>query len=81
MTVRAGGVDFPGWRAWGDGERGTLQTELDTGLIILRLQPGTHAVTLRFEDTPLRRRAAWASGIALLACVVLLAGARGAGRR
>jgi len=81
VTLRFGVFYFPGWRAWVDGEPATLQTELNTGLIILRLQPGTHAVTLRFEDTPLRRRAAWASGIALLACVVLLAGARGAGRR
>jgi hypothetical protein len=57
---------FPGWRGWLDGQPVALRPSESTGLITLDVPAGEHELTLRFEDTPLRRLAAVVSLIGLV---------------
>jgi hypothetical protein len=58
---------FPGWRGWLDGQPILLGAAEGTGLITFDMPAGDHEVTLRFEDTPLRRLAAIISLLGLVA--------------
>jgi hypothetical protein len=60
---------FPGWRGWVDGQPVALRPAEGTGLITLDAPAGEHEITLRFEDTPLRRLAAVVSLLGLVATV------------
>ncbi|MCX7838182.1 MAG: hypothetical protein N2559_01815 [Anaerolineae bacterium] len=62
---------FPGWTAYRDGERIAIEPYGEQGLILVHVPAGSHIVTLRFEDTPIRRIGAV---ISLLALFVTLGG-------
>lgn len=64
---------YPGWRAYVDGAPVDVRPEGPLGVIVLDLPAGEHTVSIRFDETPLRRIANWTSllsagGIAYL-CV------------
>ncbi len=60
---------FPGWRAYVDGNRVPIEIAHPEGFVTLRIPQGEHDVLVRFEDTP-PRRIGW--GIALLGIAFLL---------
>jgi hypothetical protein len=74
-------VQFPtllwaGWRATIDGAPAELRTQPGSGLMIIDLPPGEHALTLILERTPVRLAAEWLSLIAFIVVVALLVGGR-----
>jgi len=63
---------YPGWAVTVDGAPAAIRPEGPLGLITLDLPAGSHTVSIRFGETPLRRVANWitlltAGGAALLA--------------
>ncbi|MHB0857414.1 MAG: 6-pyruvoyl-tetrahydropterin synthase-related protein [Anaerolineae bacterium] len=62
---------LPGWEAQVDGNRQGVEPLQGLGLVGLRLEPGAHEVSLRFEGAPVRRYTAWLSLAALLAWMSL----------
>ncbi|MHB1293759.1 MAG: 6-pyruvoyl-tetrahydropterin synthase-related protein [Anaerolineae bacterium] len=56
---------LPGWEATVDGAPQGVEPLQGLGLVGLRLEPGTHEVSLRFEGTPVRRYTGWLSLAAL----------------
>ncbi len=60
---------YPGWRATVDGETAPITPDTPSGRITFAVPEGTHDVTLRFGETPLRR---WANGLSLISLVALL---------
>ena len=62
---------FPGWEATVDGRPQGVEPLQGLGLIGLRLEPGAHRVRLRFEHTPTRRYATWASLVGLMVMVAV----------
>lgn len=62
---------FPGWTAYRDGQRLEIEPYGEQGLILVHVPTGSHVVTLRFEDTPIRQIGAV---ISLLALVITLGG-------
>jgi hypothetical protein len=76
--IEAALFDYPNWRVRIDGQAVPHETSSPQGLIMFAVPPGTHAVSLRLEDTLPRRAgnalslASWSAvGIAL--AVLLLA--------
>ena len=61
-VVQLGTVYFPGWKAYDNEEFLPLEPEPSTGLLTMQLSPGTHHITIRFEDTPVRK---WSHYISL----------------
>ncbi len=61
--------DFPGWKAYVDGQETPIQIATPEGFVTLWVPAGRHEVVLRFEDTP-PRTAGWI--IAGASLVVLL---------
>jgi hypothetical protein len=53
-TVRVGTVYFPGWKAYSDEQGIALEPEPSTGLLTMNISPGSHVITIRFENTPIR---------------------------
>ena len=53
-VVQVGSVYFPGWKAYNNGLPIPLAPEQPSGLATLPLSLGTHDITIRFEDTPIR---------------------------
>lgn len=60
---------YPGWRVTVDGEAVPITPDTPSGRITFAVPEGTHDVTLRFGETPLRR---WANGVSLISLVALL---------
>jgi hypothetical protein len=58
---------FAGWEATLDGAPAAVSPSAPEGLIDLRVPPGRHAIEIRFDSTPLRRDASYASIAAALA--------------
>ncbi len=62
--------DFPGWKAYVDGQETAITIAKPEGLITLKVPAGEHEVLLRFEDTP-PRTAGWiVAGVGLIAFFV-----------
>jgi len=58
--------DFPGWRAYVDGQETPITIAKPEGLITLKVPAGEHEVLLRFADTP-PRTAGWiVTGVGLI---------------
>ena len=64
---------FPGWRAWVDDLEVSVTASEPEGLLTAEMPAGTHAVTLRFDDTPLRR---FANGLSLAGVAAAVAMSR-----
>lgn len=62
---------FPGWTLYVDGKKSYLEMTRD-GLMTFSLNQGKHMVELRFNDTMVRRLAAWLSLAGLFVCLCLL---------
>jgi hypothetical protein len=45
---------YPGWNAWVDGAKIQIETERESGAMLLGVPKGEHTVELKFTDTPLR---------------------------
>jgi hypothetical protein len=58
---------FPGWVGTIDGSPLVLSPAPPYGAISFRAPPGRSIVELRFEATPVRRAASWASALSLVA--------------
>ncbi len=69
FTARFNTFYFPGWRAYLDGEPAPIEISSPQGLIEVAVPAGEHRLSLRFEDTPVRR---WANGLSIAALLVLL---------
>ena len=52
--LRVSTFNFPGWRAYLDGQPVGIQTEKDTGAMLVQVPEGTHNLVLKFTDTPVR---------------------------
>ena len=61
---------FPGWTGTIDGSPLALSAAPPYGAIAFRAPPGRSVVELRFEATPVRRVASWASALSLLATLL-----------
>ena len=66
--LRIGTLYFPGWNAYDHGVLMSIEPENLTGLLTLRLAPGSHDLLIRFEDTPVRTVSQY---ISLVSVVVL----------
>lgn len=75
--VRADIQYFPGWAVTVDGTPRAFDYQDPAGLIEFTLDPGLHAVSLAFHDTPVRRLAEGISLLALLGLLLAAAGVRG----
>jgi len=75
FVLRLYTFDFPGWRAYVDGEQVEIEKASPEGFITLRVPQGQHEVLVRFEDTP-PRTAGWiisaASLPVLIAALILM---------
>ena len=69
-------MHWPGWVGAVDGEQVTIRPSPGSGLIMLDVPPGKHAVTLQLKHTPVRLAAEWVSLAALLLTLWLLRPAR-----
>lgn len=67
---------FPGWTATLGQQRIEIEPYGEQGLILARVPAGSHIVTLRFQDTPIRQIGAVISALALLFTLVFLLCAR-----
>ncbi|MBI5649195.1 MAG: hypothetical protein HZC40_01920 [Chloroflexi bacterium] len=67
---------FPGWRATLDDQPLDIEPFGEQGLILARVPAGSHAIKIRFEDTPIRQIAAFVSGISVLIAGALIATGR-----
>jgi hypothetical protein len=72
FTARLHTLYFPGWRAYLDGEEVPLKISDPGGFIEVDLPAGSHELSLRFEDTPVRTLANVLSILSLLACLGLV---------
>jgi hypothetical protein len=86
LSIRT--FNFPGWTATVDGHQARLGTGAELGEMFLDLEAGSHAITLDFLETPVRRRGKLLNLAALIAVagIVCVASAlrwrnRSAGRR
>ena len=59
--------DFPGWRAWIDGERVDIERANPEGFVTMEVPPGQHMVEVGFKDTPVRAVAWGVSAVGALA--------------
>ncbi len=62
--------DYPGWKAWVDGQEVAIHRVPPLGLMEVDVPAGQHHLSLRFTDTPLRK-GAW--GISLLGLALVAA--------
>ncbi|MEJ5308680.1 MAG: 6-pyruvoyl-tetrahydropterin synthase-related protein [Anaerolineae bacterium] len=62
--------DFPGWKAYVDGQETAITIAKPEGLITLKVPAGEHEVLLRFEDTPPRTAGWLIAGTGLIAFFV-----------
>ena len=69
---------FPGWKAYLDGVETQIRKEEKVGAMLVRIPKGTHALLLRFEDTPVRH---YAKIISLASVLVVLSLVLFPGRR
>jgi len=56
---------YPGWEATVNGAAQGVEPLAGLGMIGLRLEPGSHTVRLRLEQTPVRQYAEWMSTLGL----------------
>lgn len=61
-VIQVGTVYFPGWKVYVNEELFPLEPEQSTGLLTMQLSPGIHHISIRFEDTPVRK---WSEYISL----------------
>jgi hypothetical protein len=54
-VFRLNTFNFPGWKAWIDGEPTVIDDQNKYRLITLNISKGTHWVSVKFTDTPIRR--------------------------
>ena len=70
---------YPGWKAYLDGVEMPIKTEENDGAMLVNIPKGTHALLLKFEDTPVRHYAkiiSLASVLIVLSLVLFSAGRR-----
>jgi hypothetical protein len=72
--VRVNTPAFPGWRVSVDGADVGFRQEPGSGYMLVDLQPGTHTLETRFENTPVRRAGNLASLFSLLMLPLLVLG-------
>jgi hypothetical protein len=68
LSIRT--FNFPGWTATVDGHQARLGTGAELGEMFLDLEAGSHAITLEFLETPVRRR----GKLLNLAALIVVAG-------
>ncbi|NJN99933.1 MAG: hypothetical protein HC875_40420, partial [Anaerolineales bacterium] len=66
FTLRFWQFDYPGWQAQLDGAPTPIRPEPETGLILIDIPAGQHALTLHFGETPGRLVALSLTGLTLL---------------
>lgn len=81
VTLRLPMFAFPAWGLSVDGAPQALRPDPDTGLVLVDLAPGRHAVGLRWVDLPAERTGRVITLIALIALAALLFLQRRAARR
>lgn len=68
--------DFPGWKAYLDGQPVEIDVARPEGYVTIPVSAGTHEVLVRFESTPARRLAWGMTGGGVVASLLILLGAR-----
>ena len=71
MTLRGQRIFFPGWQVYVDGEPVRTYPSGAMGLVTAEVPPGNHVVSMRFQDTLIRRVALLVSGVSILLVLVL----------
>lgn len=64
--------NFPGWTAYIDGKKATIEDTNDLKLINVSVPGGVHELTFRFEDTNIRKIGNVISGLTIIALIILL---------
>lgn len=54
LTLRIRTFNFPGWKAYIDGNQTEIKREDGSGAMLINIPAGDHTLELRFEDTPIR---------------------------
>jgi len=72
-TLLIGTLYFPGWNAYLDGYMLSVGQERMTGLMTLQIPQGKHVVTMRFEDTRIRKIGQYLS-LGTVSLLVILGG-------
>jgi hypothetical protein len=70
LSLRLPVFAFPAWQAFVDGRPQAFAIDRETGVIVLDLEPGVHAVQLRFGRLSSEITGFWISALAL--CVLLM---------
>lgn len=55
IVFRLNTYNFPGWSAYVDGNKSTINDQNDLKLIRLNIPSGQHDIRFKFEDTPVRK--------------------------
>jgi len=69
LTVKFSTFFYPGWTARIDGLNAQIAVDKDTGAMLIDIPKGKHALTLKFQDTPIRY---YSKIISLFSFVVLI---------
>jgi hypothetical protein len=70
FTLRLFHYDYPGWRAWLDGQPASITPEADTGFMLIDIPAGQHTLKVRFGETPGRVAAMLLSGLTVIGLVI-----------
>jgi uncharacterized membrane protein YfhO len=69
LTIKFSTFFYPGWTARIDGLNSKIAVDKDSGAMLIDIPKGKHAVTLKFQDTPIRY---YSKIISLLSFVILI---------
>jgi uncharacterized membrane protein YfhO len=72
LTVRIRTFNFPGWKAYVDNRQVAIKTEKDTGAMLIDIPEGKQALTLKFEDTPIRYYSKLISSVSFFIMMIFL---------
>ena len=70
-VLRVNVFDFPGWKAFNDGEEMAIEETGKLRLITLKIPQGEHRIEVIFTNTPVRRLA---NLVSLVSIIIILAG-------
>jgi hypothetical protein len=72
LIVRVRTFNFPGWKAYVDKTPTYIETEKDTGAMLIEISQGKHELVLRFEDTAIRYYSKIISLVSIIIVAVLI---------
>ena len=64
-------IYYPGWQAWVNGSPTTIDYKNDRGVMVIKVDKGKSAVTLKFSETPTRKAANIVSLVSLFIVLLL----------